>query len=87
MMADLTENKQAKEIADDVTRQKLDEQRVEFGRTIKRYFPILFMLTIVIATSLVVLSALGFFLGRTMDATPSMHSSLSAETSWWPAAS
>ncbi len=68
-MADSTENQQAKQIADNVTRQKLDEQRVEFGRTIKRYFPILFMLTVFIATSLVVLSALGFFFGRTMDAT------------------
>jgi len=51
------------------TRQKLDDQRIEFGDTIKRYFPVLFILTIVIATSLVVLVAVGFLAGRTMDAT------------------
>lgn len=53
----------------DPTRQKLDDQRVAFGNTIKNYFPILFILTVVIATSLVVLSAIGFVNERTMDAT------------------
>lgn len=54
---------------DETTRQKLDAQRIEFGNTVKSYFPVLFILTVVIATLLIVLSALGFVLGRTMDAT------------------
>jgi hypothetical protein len=69
MMADATADQQAKQNADDTTRQKLDEQRVEFGNTIKNYFPVLFILTVVIAASLIVLSAVGFVNERTMDAT------------------
>ena len=65
----MTADPQAEQSASETTRQKLDNQRVEFGATIKRYFPVLFVLTVVIATSVVVLIAVGFFAGRTMDAT------------------
>jgi hypothetical protein len=69
LMADDTVNSEVTPTIDDSVRKKLDEQRVEFGNTIKNFFPILFVLTVVIATSLVVLIACGFFAGRTMDAT------------------
>jgi hypothetical protein len=69
MMPDSTANQQAEQTVPDATRRKLDEQRIEFGKTVKGYFPILFVLTVVIAASLILLSALGFFMNRTMDAT------------------
>lgn len=65
-MADSTPTQQRDSEA---TRQKLDDQRIAFGNTIKNYFPVLFILTVVIATSLVILSAVGFVKERTMDAT------------------
>ncbi len=69
MMPDSTADQQAEQTVHDATRRKLDEQRIEFGKTVKGYFPILFVLTVVIAASLILLSALGFFMNRTMDAT------------------
>ena len=68
-MADSTPPQQGERSASELTRQKLDEQRVAFGNTIRNYFPVLFLLTLVIAASLVVLSAVGFVQERTMDAT------------------
>jgi len=68
-MRDETGSAQAQQTIDDTIRRKLDEQRVEFGKTVKNYFPVLFILTVVIAALLVLLNGLGFLLGRTMDAT------------------
>lgn len=60
---------QGGDVVDESTRQKLDAQRVEFGNTVKNYFPVLFILTVIIAASLILLIALGFSFNRTMDAT------------------
>lgn len=52
-----------------VLRSQLDDLRVDFGKTIKNYFLVLFILTVIIAVSLVVLITIGFFLDKTLDAT------------------
>jgi hypothetical protein len=54
---------------DVATRAKLDELRVDFGRTINRYFRTLFIVTVLIALILVALITTGFFMGKTMEAT------------------
>ena len=51
------------------TRERLDELRIQFGSTINRYFLTLFIVTIIIALVLVALITIGFFLGKTMEAT------------------
>jgi hypothetical protein len=54
---------------DAATRAKLDELRVDFGKTINKYFRTLFIVTVLIALILVGLITTGFFMGKTMEAT------------------
>ncbi|MCI0361126.1 MAG: hypothetical protein L0211_21815 [Planctomycetaceae bacterium] len=50
------------------TREQLDELRVAFGKTIKHYFFVLFIITVLIALSLIGMMCVGFFNNKTMDA-------------------
>jgi hypothetical protein len=51
------------------TRERLDELRIQFGSTINGYFPTLLRVTVFIALVLVLLVAVGFYFGKTMEAT------------------
>ncbi len=68
-MADSMPIPKTEQSASQITRQKLDNQRIEFGDTIKSYFLVLFILTVFFALFLIALIGYGFSVGRTMDTT------------------
>ena len=68
-MSNPTKTENAAPIAEKTTQSKLNAQRVDFGNTVKSYFCIIFIVTVIYSLVLIVVPLLLVIYGKTMDAT------------------